>query len=181
MNNDGFLDLFVCNDTGENQTFLNDGEGGMIKELIIDFKTSEDDDMSGNYSSIFTDIDSDGDLDLYIGKCRAGASEPTDRRRINTLYINNNDGTYTENAEAFGLANGSQTWSVDAGDVDNDGDIDILIANHDRDHDLMINDGAGHFSRFEGLPPESKSYAYQSFFADFDKPTKTSIPCSWAN
>lgn len=168
LNSDGFLDLFVCNDVGENQTFLNDGTGKMIKETLIDFKTSAEDDMSGNYSSIFTDIDSDGDLDLYIGKCRGGVTDPTDRRRVNTLYINNSDGTYTESAEAFGLANGSQTWSVDAGDVDNDGDIDILIANHDREHDLMINDGAGHFTRFNGLPPESKSFAYQSFFADFD-------------
>lgn len=168
LNNDGFLDLFVCNDVGENQTYFNDGEGKMVKKVIIDFKTSEEDDMSGNYSSIFTDIDNDGDLDLYIGKCRAGASDPTDRRRINTLYINNSDGTYTESAENFGLANGSQTWSVDAGDVDNDGDIDILVANHDRDHDLMINDESGHFTRFWGLPEESKSFAYQSFFADFD-------------
>lgn len=168
LNNDGYLDLFVCNDVGENQTFINDGEGKMVKEIIIDFKTSEEDDMSGNYSSIFTDIDNDGDLDLYIGKCRGGVSDPTDRRRINTLYLNNNDGTYTESAEEYGLANGSQTWSVDAGDVDNDGDIDILIANHDREHDLMLNDGNGHFMRFDGLPPESKSFAYQSFFADFD-------------
>ena len=168
INNDGFLDLFACNDVGENQIYINDGEGKMVKEIIIDFKTSEEDDMSGNYSSIFTDIDSDGDLDLYIGKCRGGVSDPTDRRRVNTLYINNNDGTYTESAEEFGLANGSQTWSVDAGDVDNDGDIDILIANHDREHDLMLNDGNGHFTRFGGLPPESKSFAYQSFFADFD-------------
>ncbi|MFT6335555.1 MAG: hypothetical protein ACJATI_002310 [Halioglobus sp.] len=168
LNNDGFLDLFVCNDVGENQTYINDGDGKMIKEIIIDFMTSDEDDMSGNYSSIFTDIDSDGDLDLYIGKCRGGVTDPTDRRRINTLYINNNDGTYSERAEEFGLANGSQTWSVDAGDVDNDGDIDILIANHDREHDLMLNDGDGHFLRFGGLPPESKSFAYQSFFADFD-------------
>jgi hypothetical protein len=168
FNNDGYLDLFVCNDIGENQTYINDGEGKMVKEFLIDFQTSPEDDMSGNYSSIFSDIDNDGDLDLYIGKCRAGVSDPTDRRRVNTLYINNNDGTYTESAENFGLANGSQSWSVDAGDVDNDGDIDILIANHDREHDLMINDGSGHFTRFWGLPEESQSFAYQSFFADFD-------------
>lgn len=168
FNNDGFLDLFVCNDDGESKTFVNDGSGEMILTPIIDFKTSEEDDMSGNYSSIFTDLDGDGDLDLYIGKCRAGVSDPTDRRRINTLYINNGDGTYTEQAEQFGLANGSQTWSVDAGDIDNDGDIDVIIANHDRTHDLMINDGQGHFTRYDAVPDEIKSFAYQSFFYDFD-------------
>jgi hypothetical protein len=167
-NNDGFLDLFVCNDVGENQTYINDGTGKLNRETIIDFQTSEEDDMSGNYSSIFTDIDSDGDLDLYIGKCRAGVTDPTDPRRVNTLYINNGDGSYTEDAQSFGLDNGAQSWSVDAGDVDNDGDIDMIVANHDRAHDLMINDGNGNFSRFGELPEESKSFAYQSFFADFD-------------
>lgn len=167
LDEDGFLDFFICNDLGESKTYLNNGSGSLSYQKIIDFKTSEDDDQSGNYSSIFTDIDGDGDLDLYIGKCKAGVSDPTDRRRINTLYINDGDGGYTESAEAYGLANGSQTWSVDAGDVDNDGDMDLIIANHDRTHDLMINRG-GYFTRFEGLPDGVESFAYQSFFADFD-------------
>lgn len=168
LNDDGFLDFFVCNDDGENFIFLNNGSGGMIETKPIDFQTSEEDDMSGNYSSIFTDIDGDDDLDLYIGKCRGGVNDPTDRRRINTLYINNGDGTYTESAEAFGLNTGAQSWSVDAGDVDNDGDIDIFIANHDRAHDLMINDGNGHFDRKTLVSGGYTSFAYQSFFCDFD-------------
>jgi len=168
LNNDGFLDFFVCNDDGENFMFLNDGSGGMIETKLIDFQTTPDDDMSGNYTSIFADIDGDDDLDLYIGKCRAGVTDPEDPRRINTLYINNGDGTYTENAEAFGLNTGAQSWSVDAGDVDNDGDTDIIIANHDRAHDLMINDGNGHFDRKTIIPDGYHSFAYQSFFGDFD-------------
>ena len=140
----------------------------MNEVKLIDFQTSPEDDMSGNYTSIFTDVDNDNDLDLYIGKCKAGVSDPTDPRRINTLYINNGNGTYTESAEAFGLNNGSQTWSVDSGDVDNDGDIDIIIANHDREHDLMLNDGQGHFDRVELIPGGYTSFAYQSFFCDFD-------------
>ena len=168
LNADGYLDFFICNDDGENLTFLNDGSGGMTVESLIDFQTTAEDDMSGNYSSIFTDIDGDNDLDLYIGKCRAGVIDATDPRRINTLYINNGDGSYTENGEAFGLNIGAQSWSVDAGDVDNDGDIDIIIANHDRPHDLMINDGNGHFDRKTLVPDGYSSFAYQSFFCDFD-------------
>ena len=168
LDNDGFLDFFVCNDDGESVTFINDGTGVMNVVKLIDFQTSPEDDMSGNYTSIFTDIDNDNDLDLYIGKCKAGVTDPTDPRRINTLYINNGDGTYTEDGEARGLDNGSQTWSVDSGDVDNDGDVDIIIANHDRAHDLMINDGDGNFERLELIPGGYVSFAYQSFFCDFD-------------
>ncbi|MEM9546725.1 MAG: FG-GAP-like repeat-containing protein [Bacteroidota bacterium] len=168
LNNDGYLDFFVCNDVGESQTYINNGSGGLIKTKLIDFQTTPEDDMSGNYSSIFTDIDGDGDLDLYIGKCKAGVSDPTDPRRINTLYINNGDGTYTERAEDFGLNTGAQTWSVDSGDVDNDGDTDILIGNHAQAHDLMINDGNGHFERRTLIPGGYISLNIQSFFCDFD-------------
>jgi len=168
LNLDGYLDFFVCNDDGESLFFINDGTGGMIETKLINFQTSESDDMSGNYSSIFTDIDNDNDLDLYIGKCRAGVTDPTDPRRVNTLYINNGDGTYTESGKSFGLDIGAQSWSLDAGDVDNDGDIDILVANHDRPHDLMINDGNGHFDRKQMIPEGYTSFAYQSFFCDFD-------------
>lgn len=168
INNDGFLDFFVCNDDGESLTFINDGNGEMTQTKIIDFQTSPEDDMSGNYSSIFTDIDGDDDLDLYIGKCRANVTDPTDPRRINTLYINNGDGTYTERGKEFGLDIGAQSWSVDSGDVDNDGDNDIIVANHDGPHDLMLNDGNGKFVRKTLIPDGYSSYAFQSYFYDFD-------------
>lgn len=168
LNNDGFLDFFVCNDDGENLMFLNNGSGQMVETKMIDFQTSPEDDMSGNYSSIFTDIDGDDDLDLYIGKCRAGVEDPTDPRRINTLYINNGDGTYSENGEEAGLAIGAQSWSVDSGDIDNDGDLDLIVANHDGPHDLMLNDGQGKFERFELTPGGYTSFAFQSFFCDMD-------------
>lgn len=168
LNNDGYLDFFVCNDDGESLFYINNGSGGMTKTKLIDFKTTPEDDMAGNYSSIFTDIDGDDDLDLYIGKCKAGQTDPTHPNRINTLYINNGDGSYTERGEEFGLAIGAQSWSVDSGDVDNDGDNDILIANHDGPHDLMINDGNGHFDRKTLIPGGYSSFAFQSFFCDFD-------------
>ncbi|MEE9439147.1 MAG: FG-GAP-like repeat-containing protein [Saprospiraceae bacterium] len=168
INNDGFLDFFVCNDDGENLIYINDGAGNLEPQKIIDFKTSNEDDMSGNYSSIFTDIDNDGDLDLYIAKCRAGVNNPNDRRRINTLYINNGDGTYFENAESYGIASGEQSWSVDFGDVDNDGDMDMFVANHTNTHELMINDGNGHFDSFQYLNEKISSGTFQSYFADFD-------------
>lgn len=168
INSDGYLDFFICNDVGESLFYINDGSGQLTQESIINFQVSAEDDMSGNYSSIFTDINQDGFPDLYIGKCRAGVDDPTDPRRVNTLYINNGNGTFTERAKEYGLAIGAQSWSVDAGDVDNDGDTDMLITNHDAPHDLMINNGDGTFSRFNALPDRSASFAYQSFFADFD-------------
>ena len=164
---DGDLDYFICNDDGLNALLLNSGAGFFTQSDMIDFSTAPASDNSGNYSSIWTDIDGDSDLDLYIAKCRAGVTDITDPRRVNALYINNGDGTYQELAAALGVADGLQSWSVDAGDVDNDGDMDLFVTNHDGPHRLYINDGSS-FSDYEYVPGRLTSFAFQGVFADMD-------------
>ncbi|MEX1190154.1 MAG: FG-GAP-like repeat-containing protein [Bacteroidia bacterium] len=140
-NNDGWLDLFTCDDNGESSIYMNDGTGSLaIDNFIMDFDVSDTDD-SGNYGSVWTDFDLDGDLDLYIAKCRQGVNSPTDGRRINVMFENNGDGTYTENAEAYNLNVGWQSWTASFGDIDNDGDFDLLLTNHDFQSQILENDG----------------------------------------
>lgn len=136
VNNDGWLDVMLSHDDGANILLLNDGTGQLIQSDLIDFNTVPVSDNSGNYSSIWFDADSDDDLDLYVAKCRVGVDDPTDPRRINALYINDN-GTFREGASIYGLALGDQSWAVDSGDLDNDGDIDLVIINHGAPHIIM--------------------------------------------
>ena len=164
---DGDLDFFLCNDEGANVILVNDGSGIFQESPIIDFATVPVSDNSGSYSSVWTDVDNDNDLDLYIAKCRAGVTEPTDPRRVNTLYINNGDGSYTESAAAYGVDDGLQSWSVDAGDVDNDGDMDLFVTNHDGPHRLYLNDGDT-FVDYEYVPGRLESFAFQGVLADMD-------------
>ena len=139
INNDGFLDLFACNDKGENYFFINDGEEGLNREEIIDFTTDPVSDKSGNYGSQFLDFDLDGDEDLYISKCSAFAEDATDPRRINQLFVNDGNGNYEDKADQYGLASGSQTWVSDFADIDLDGDLDVILANHQTELMLMEN------------------------------------------
>lgn len=166
IDSDGDLDLFICNDEGNNIILTNDGSGNFVEDDIIDFTTNPQSDNSGNYSSIWTDIDSDGDKDLYIAKCRAGVTSFSDPRRINALYINNGDGSFTESANSWGLDDAYQSWSTDSGDVDNDGDLDILVTNHDGPHHLYINQGST-FEKFDYGDPLI-SFAFQGVFEDMD-------------
>ena len=165
--NDSDLDFFLCNDEGTSLLLENDGTGGFTKSEAIDFTTSPVSDNSGNYGSLWTDIDNDGDVDLYIAKCKAGVNDPADPRRVNALYVNNGDGSFTEQAAQFGLAEGLQSWSADAGDVDNDGDMDIFVTNHDGPHKLFINEGAT-FVEYQYLPELIESFAFQGVFYDMD-------------
>jgi hypothetical protein len=129
INNDGWLDAFVCHDDGASRIFGNDGTGNLVYQpLWIDLATVPSSDNSGNYGSVWSDVNNDGLTDLYIAHCRQGVSSPTDPRRINQLFLNNGDGTYTQDIDnTSGLRIGAQSWTADFGDIDNDGDFDCFI------------------------------------------------------
>lgn len=141
LNNDGHLDAFVCHDTAPNVYYMNDGDGNFTYNQggIGDAATG------GNYGSIWTDYDNDGDVDLFIAKCRGGDVDI----KINELHRNNGDGTFTEVGEESGLADPMQTWSGAWADYDNDGFMDVFIgvsSFSDGMHKLMRNNGDGTFT-----------------------------------
>lgn len=173
VNNDGLLDAFVCHDDGVARIFGNNGDGTFTFQLNwIDLTTFPMSDNSGNYGSVWSDVNNDGLTDLYIAKCRQGVTDPTDPRRINQLFLNNGDGTYTQDIDdASGLRIGAQSWTADFGDIDNDGDFDCFVTNHDVSCQLLENDGAGHFTDISipaNIENTIQATAIQGVFRDFD-------------
>jgi hypothetical protein len=169
IDNDGWLDMFICDDDGESEIWINDQNGDLIPTAFIDMKTTPASDNSGNYGSEWVDFDSDGDLDLYIAKCRQGVQDSTDPRRINALFRNDGNNNYTEVAAEYGLAVGDQSWTVNFGDIDNDGDMDCLLANHNTIHGLyenIENDTFINISVAAGIDLEG--FALQGFLRDLD-------------
>lgn len=148
IDNDGNLDAFVCHDTDLSHPYRNDGSGN----LTLDQTLIETIPIGGNYSAIWTDYDNDGDSDLYITKCRGGAPYG-DGRRINGLYRNNGDGTYTEVGAATNMNDHNQGWSTAMEDFNNDGWFDAFTVNHSSGdmpggarNVLMQNNGDGTFT-----------------------------------
>ena len=170
IDNDGWLDLFPCHDLGNNPPFRNTGDGSLVHDpSLIDTSTTRSSDNSGNYGVVWTDYDNDGDIDLYISKCRLGVSSRTDPRRVNQLFRNNGDGTFTEVAAAAGLADGAQSWTADFADIDNDGDLDCFIGNHMEASRLMRNDGDGTFTEVTSTSGISVTWnVIQAIFRDFN-------------
>jgi hypothetical protein len=172
INNDGWLDAFSCHDDGESRIWGNDGSGNFfMADEWIDMATTPLSDNSGNYGSVWSDFDNDGDLDLYIAKCRQGVNDPDDPRRINALFINDGLNNFTEAAEKHGLKIKWQSWTAEFQDIDNDGDMDCLVTNHDYPMQLLENDGAGFFTDITdqaGLAVAGLNYYNQGLMRDFD-------------
>lgn len=173
IDNDGWLDYFACHDAGLNQIWRNDRTGKFVPVTNwVDMRTVPVSDNSGNYGAVWSDIDNDGDLDLYLAKCSMKAMGPanaSDPRRINQLFVNHTydrvNGQIIKNTTNFPLdpanwfsekaleANvkiSGQSWTADFADIDNDGDQDLLVTNHESPTMLLENDGKGHFTDITG-------------------------------
>ncbi len=105
---------------------------------------------SGNYGSVWLDFDNDGDLDFYIAHCRQSTSSYTDQRRRDRLFVNDGNGHYTESEATYGFETGAspykQGWTTSFGDIDNDGDFDVVVTNHGENGQVLQNDGTGHYT-----------------------------------
>lgn len=181
VNNDGWEDIFMCNDVGESRLWVNDGSGNFPAEQgnspYINFDVSPGTgatqyisghtfDESGNYGSVWTDFDNDGDVDLYIIHCRQSCGDG-DLRRTNVLFVNNGNNTYTSDAATYNLASNDQDWTGSFGDIDNDGDFDLFMTKHNVVSRYYINDGNGNFT----ISPNTIAFGsmpQQSLFEDFD-------------
>jgi len=141
IDNDGNLDAFVCHDVDPNVYYMNDGNGNLqyIQGGIGDHP------QGGNYGSIWTDYDNDGDQDLFIAKCRGGQSTA----KINELFRNDGGGVFTDVSISSNMRDSVQTWSSAWNDFDNDGFMDAIVgasSTTDGTHKFMRNNGDGTFT-----------------------------------
>ncbi|MFC1747053.1 CRTAC1 family protein, partial [Candidatus Neomarinimicrobiota bacterium] len=145
--NDGLLDLIVAS-AEKIIHFRNLGNGLFDDETVI----GEIDGNVVGHALSLTDLDHDGDLDIYLANTGP-----------NQLYRNNLDGSFLEMAGNMNLA-GERVKSRDVavGDFDEDGDMDLLVINENAGNVLYTNLRQGHFQDItssSGLPDESGSGA----------------------
>ena len=157
--NDGWVDLYITS-VDANRLYRNTGEGSFIdstRESGVGF-----DEWSA--SCAFGDVDRDGDLDLYVTNYvdfrfdnnKYCGDEFVDERVYchpnvynglsDVLYRNNGDGTFTDvSMEAGVYTTEGKGLGVVLGDYDDDGWIDIYVANDSVRNFLFHNEGDGTF------------------------------------
>jgi Flp pilus assembly protein TadD len=161
---DGDADLFTVGIRDPHHLYRNNGDGTFTDVTSVAGLV----DPRGGWAALFFDYDADGDLDLYVTRdgWRGVAA--------NSLYRNNGDGTFTDVAEAAGVAGQDDSFTATLGDVDNDGRTDIYVANGVSQADgaanaLYHNNGDGTFTNIAaqtGVDNHGRSIG--SAFGDYD-------------
>jgi uncharacterized protein (DUF2141 family) len=95
----------------------------------VPFPTSDTISTSGYNVPVLEDVDSDGDLDLFVGVL-GGALNPNRTTTRNFLYYEQVDGNFIHRTERFVYTLDVGSESIPAfADLDGDGDMDMLLAN----------------------------------------------------
>ncbi len=156
--NDGLVDLYVTNSAGTKKNFLYRNKGGNNMELLTGISPVTDLFASRNVS--WTDIDSDGDLDLYVTN-ENGEKE--------NLYRNDGGGKFEKLTDLMITTDGFNTMSSSWGDIDNDGDLDLFLANDGSKNQLFRNEGNFVFSRILTTDiSKNTANAFSSAWTDID-------------
>ncbi len=154
--NDGDADLFLANTNGENnQLFRNDA--GLFVEITSGNVVN---DGGNSVGGTWGDYDSDGDLDLFV--TNASMLEP------NFLYNNNGDGTFTKVTSGAIVTDISNAHGASWIDYDNDGDLDLTVANDQFNNFLYSNNGDGTFTKLTNAITEETGNSFGVSWSDFD-------------
>lgn len=132
VNNDGLPDIFFAGNLVPNCLYIN--KGNLKFEEVAEKAGVADKEFWSTGVNMF-DFNGDGWLDIYV--CHSG---PTIfRSRQNHLYINNQDGTFTNKALEFGLVDNSISIQSALIDFDMDGDLDLFLLNNNNFKAMLTN------------------------------------------
>jgi hypothetical protein len=128
LNNDGSIDLFVANDTAPNFIFMNNGKGKFTEvgtESGVAYSANGKPRSGMGVDA--ADFNEDGWQDLFVANL--------DREDF-AIYRNNHDGTFDDLALPMGIGKATRAmsgWGLKFLDYDNDGNLDLFLANGNPD------------------------------------------------
>ena len=133
VNGDGRLDLIVANADRENRLYVNDGAGMPFDSGFAEAALGTN--AEDSRAIALGDMDGNGSLDAVVGI----------RARENKLFLNGRVGApYVSPGEGAPIDTEFEaTWAIQLGDVDGDGDLDVVAGNFEQPNRLYLNDGSG--------------------------------------
>ncbi len=159
-NNDGYLDILLLRGGWEfpqRKTLLRNNGDGTFTDVTVSSGLAVP--ATRTQTAVWTDVNNDGFLDLFVGAENAPAQ----------LFLNRGDGTFIDIAHAAGVDRTAFTKGVTAGDFDNDGWPDLFVSNIGGPDFLYHNNHNGTFTELgksAGVGTISQGFA--TWFFDYD-------------
>jgi hypothetical protein len=189
VDGDGDQDAFVgtsrTNGTpGLDHLAINDGSGRLVATSILSSRVSVSD-------ADFGDVDGDGDLDLVIARS-VDAHMPGQIAAPLQLLRNDGSGSFTRDSafESAPWNNRLGANEIEFGDIDQDGDLDLVVARADpfglatgslgAENLVLVNNGSGRFADESArrLSPRFKDNTYGLALVDIDGDQDLDIVCA---
>jgi len=182
VNKDGLDDFFACGAKGQAGSLMiqnKDGSFSYSDTAVFNKYTGSDE-----VDAVFFDANNDGWPDLYIAK---GGNEADDGNPAlaDKLYLNDGKGHFKEAPPGYIPNLFTNKSCIAAGDIDNDGDIDLFVGGLANAHQygypassyLLINDGHGRFDTAASslINLHNIGMVTSAGFADINKDGKTDL------
>ena len=146
---DGLFDVFTTNlDLEYNTLYRNNGDMSFM-DVSYRSGTTEVHLLNVGFGTEFVDFDLDGRLDIFVGNGHIIDNIETMNDSLvyaqpKSLYRNQDGGRFVEVGRSMpDLGRPRVTRGVAVGDIDGDGDLDLLVGNNNLAAELLVNDGAG--------------------------------------
>jgi len=187
VNRDGWLDLFVTNFSGETNTlYLNEKNGFLVDATSRTGLGHPSINFLG-FGTKFVDLDLDGWLDIFVVNGHVIDNITLFNRdyqhaQEKQIFINQGNETFLDQTKFVGgdlLKSGVGRGSA-FGDIDNDGDIDIVISNNNGKANLLLNEGKpkGHWI---GFKLEGKTCNREAIGSKLKITTNSGFQVAWVN
>ncbi len=155
--NDNKVDVFMCNyfPTKYNELHKNNSNGDFTKDISGTVSLE----ANSSLGPTWADYDQDGLMDLFV---------PNGQGNKNSLFHNNGNGIFSKSNSIVSQDGGKSVGSC-WGDIDNDGDLDLFVANSNSVTNFLYkNLGGGIFEKITNSIVNQGGSSHGCSFADID-------------
>ena len=153
LDGDGDLDLITGNRNQVNRVYLGNGSGSFAAGSDVETGTT-----NATHTTSLGDLDGDGDLDLITGNAA---------NQVNRVNLNTGSGAFAAGSDVeTGTTN--KTWSASLGDLDGDGDLDLITGNYNQVDRVYLGNGSGAFAAGSDVETGTTNCTLSASLGDLD-------------
>ena len=187
IDRDGWLDIYVTNYSGETNTLYLNQNSGIFSDATNDIGLGQPSVHSLAFGTKLVDLNLDGWLDIFVANGHVIDNinlfnKDYKHAQNNQIYLNQKNGYFLDITKNVGkdILHRAVSRGSAFGDIDNDGDADIMISNNNGKARILINEGKPK-NNWIGIELEGRSCNRQAIGSKITISTESSNQATWVN